>query len=94
MYYSYIILSKENNIYYKGMTTDILKRLLEHNNNLSRYTAGKGPWSLVYLKIHESKREALIEEKRLKRLKERSLQKIIDSPENIASSVGKSQLLS
>ena len=41
MYYSYIILSKENNIYYKGMTTDILKRLLEHNNNLSRYTAGK-----------------------------------------------------
>ena len=86
MYYTYILLSKDLNIYYKGMTTDPLNRLLEHTNNLSRYTAGKGPWSLVYLRQHKTKQESLIEEKRIKRLKERSLQKLIHSPENIAQS--------
>ena len=88
MYYTYIIFSKDHNVFYKGFTIDPLKRLWEHNNNLSLYTAGKGPWSLIYVKKHESKREALIEEKRIKRLKERSLQKLINSPENIASSFG------
>jgi len=86
MFYTYIIRSKEKNIFYKGMTIDPEKRLWEHNNNLSRYTAGKGPWSLVYVKKFESKHEALMEEKRIKRLKERSLQNLINSPENIVLS--------
>ena len=86
MYYTYIILSKSHNLYYKGFTTEPQKRLWEHNNNLSRYTAGKGPWSLVYVKEHRSKHEALIEEKRIKRLKDRSIQNLINSPENIALS--------
>ncbi|MBL7903394.1 MAG: GIY-YIG nuclease family protein, partial [Bacteroidales bacterium] len=52
----------------KGVTEDPLRRLWEHNNNKSRFTAGKGPWVLVYTKTFETKKQALIEERRIKGL--------------------------
>lgn len=39
-YLVYIIESENNRILYKGYTTDIEKRLYEHNNNLGRYAFG------------------------------------------------------
>ena len=88
LYYTYIIYSSTLNITYKGFTTDPEHRLWEHNQDLSRFTAGKGPWHLMYLCRHESKREALIEEKRIKKLNDKSLHKLINSPENIAPPAG------
>jgi putative endonuclease len=88
MYYTYIIWSEEHSIAFKGMTQDPDKRLWEHNNNLNRFTVDKGPWALVYLKSHTSKREAMIDEKRIKRLNQRSLHNLINSPENIAPPLG------
>jgi putative endonuclease len=88
MYYTYIIWSEEHSIAYKGMTHDPEKRLWEHNNNVGRFTANKGPWALVYLKKHFTKRDALIEEKRIKRLNDRSIHKMINSPDNIAPPLG------
>ena len=79
MIYVYIIYSEKLNVYYKGVTENPERRLLEHNANKSRYTAEKGPWRIVYLKEFESKREALIEEKRLKRLNRLSLEKLISN---------------
>jgi putative endonuclease len=73
MYYTYIIFSPTFNLFYKGFTTDPEQRLWEHNNGMSSYTAGKGPWMIVYLKAFETKREALIDEKRLKKLNHRSI---------------------
>jgi putative endonuclease len=66
-FYVYIIQSMHLNIYYKGYTTDIERRLGEHNSNLGRYTKGKGPWKLVYLEKFGTKREALLREKQVKR---------------------------
>jgi putative endonuclease len=77
-YLVYIIESENNRILYKGYTTDIEKRLYEHNNNLSRYTSGKGPWKLVYLETFEEKRSALIREKQLKRSNKDYLQRLIE----------------
>jgi len=76
-YFVYIIESENNSILYKGFTTDIEKRLYEHNNNLSRYTSGKGPWKLVYLESIEEKRSALIREKQLKRSNKIYLKQLI-----------------
>ncbi|MBL7905902.1 MAG: GIY-YIG nuclease family protein, partial [Bacteroidales bacterium] len=56
MYYTYIIHSDKSDVYYKGVTEDPLRRLWEHNNNKSRFTAGKGPWVLVYTKTFETKK--------------------------------------
>ena len=76
MYWVYILKNQEG-IYYKGYTTNIEKRLEEHNTGLSRYTSNKGPWSIVYSKTFEDKKDALIEEKRIKRLNVKSIEKLI-----------------
>jgi putative endonuclease len=84
MYYTYIIWSRSHDIFFKGITLDPEHRLWEHNNDMSGFTAGKGPWALMYLKQHPAKREALIEEKRLKSLNDKSIHKFLNSPDNIA----------
>ena len=81
-FYVYIIYSSTVNEYYKGVSEDPLRRLNEHNFNKSRHTAEKGPWVMVYLHSYETKREALIEELRLKRLQVRSIEKLISSEMN------------
>jgi len=78
-HFVYIIYSPTWDIFYKGYTTHPSRRLLEHNSDLSRFTAGKGPWILVYLKEFLAKREALVEERRLKCLNRRSLELLIQS---------------
>jgi putative endonuclease len=77
MYYTYIIYSENYDIYYKGVTQNPEHRLWEHNNNKSRFTAGKGPWALVYLNAFEQKRDCLIEENRLKSLNRRSIELLV-----------------
>ncbi|MBK8875010.1 MAG: GIY-YIG nuclease family protein [Bacteroidetes bacterium] len=44
MFFVYIIYSSSYDVFYKGFTDNPEKRLWEHNNDLSRYTKGKGPW--------------------------------------------------
>ena len=39
--YVYILQSQKNGTFYKGYTTDYLKRLHEHNLGLSKYTSSK-----------------------------------------------------
>ncbi len=56
----YILQSETLGVYYKGYTQNLEKRLWEHNNGLSRFTKGKGPWKLVFSKAFDKKREALI----------------------------------
>ncbi len=77
MFYVYILFSKSCNIYYKGFTADISKRLEYHNTGKSNYTSKTNDWELVYCDKFETKRDALIEEKRLKKLNKSSLEKII-----------------
>jgi putative endonuclease len=75
--YTIYIIQNEEGIFYKGFTTDIENRLIQHNSSLGKYTSSRGPWKLVYTKEYGSKREALIEEKRIKRLNKASLLKLI-----------------
>ena len=88
MHYVYILQSESSGRYYKGYTTNPEHRLQEHNCNLSRYTSGRGPWRMVYLAELLTKREALIEERRLKRLSGRSIERLIGSASNLARGVG------
>jgi putative endonuclease len=83
MFYVYIIFSDSNNTFYKGITADPRRRIFEHNNGLSRHTKGKGPWKFVFLNSYISKREALREELRVKKLNLRSLYLLINSDTNL-----------
>ena len=54
-YCVYILQSDVDGTFYKGYTTDLTKRLDEHNAGLSQYTSKKIPWKLVYFERLESK---------------------------------------
>ena len=77
-FFVYILQSEVNGTLYKGFTTDIHKRLADHNAGPSRYTARYRPWKLVYLEELPSKKDALIREKQIKKLNPVSLKKLID----------------
>jgi putative endonuclease len=68
-YYTYIIKSDKDGSFYIGSTSNIERRLLEHNNGHSPYTSKKIPWKLIYLQEFKSKTEAIKREKFLKKQK-------------------------
>jgi len=66
MYLVYVIKSKEG-FRYTGMTEDLEKRLIEHNEKkLSFWTKRGTDWKLLYKEELEIKSEALKREKWLK----------------------------
>ena len=79
MFYVYILYSKSSNLYYKGFSTNLIKRLENHLSGKSKYTSTKTDWVLVYSKEFEIKKDALIEEKRLKKLNRASIEKLISN---------------
>jgi len=83
MHFVYILKSLSEDIYYKGYTTDYLKRLAQHNSNDSRYTSNHGPWELVYAEKCKDKRSALIRERQLKRGNRKYIEWLIKQPSNI-----------
>lgn len=65
-YYVYVIRSKEG-FFYKGMTDNLERRLVEHNNKeLSFWTKRGTEWELIYKEEFDNKTEALKREKWLK----------------------------
>ena len=76
-HFVYILYSKSLNEYNKGYSIDINRRLKEHNEGASRYSSTGIPWVVVYCKEFETKKAALIEEKRLKKLNRKSIEKLI-----------------
>jgi len=68
-YTVYILQSQFDGSFYIGYTSNLERRISEHNEGLTRYTSGKRPWSLFYTEEFLTKREALIRERFLKRQK-------------------------
>ncbi|MEI2760173.1 MAG: GIY-YIG nuclease family protein [Bacteroidia bacterium] len=67
MFTVYVIHSQSHNVFYKGMTEDLERRLFQHNNGLlGTYTKNKAPWKLVYSETFLSKSDALKREKYFK----------------------------
>ena len=65
-YYTYIIKSKKDGKCYTGMTSDLRKRLKEHNEGKSMHTKGRGPFNLIYYEACLSKDKARSREVYLK----------------------------
>ncbi|MBV9877843.1 MAG: GIY-YIG nuclease family protein [Verrucomicrobia bacterium] len=47
MAWVYVIQNAEGRIYI-GMTTDLDRRLVDHNSGISKWTKYRGPWKLVW----------------------------------------------
>ena len=88
LHWVYIIYSVSFDIFYKGYSLNIAKRLTQHNNNERRYTANKGPWKLVFAQSFESKTEALKREKGLKKYSKQQIKELCNSSLNQMDEVG------
>lgn len=51
--YVYILESLRDYSYYKGITSEPIRRLERHNNGESVYTRVKVPWRIVYLELYK-----------------------------------------
>lgn len=67
MFYVYILQSKVDNSFYIGQTNDLDKRLVLHNEGLSKYTSRKRPWKVVYFEEYNTRTEAIQRERFLKK---------------------------
>lgn len=66
MFFVYAIKSEKDGRLYKGFTTDLKRRLKEHNQGKTKSTKGFVPWNLVYFEQVESRSLAREREKFLK----------------------------
>lgn len=63
----YILASKKNGTLYIGVTSDLLKRIWEHKNNMVEgFTKHYGVHQLVWYELHDSMESAIEKENRLK----------------------------
>ncbi|MFA6184464.1 MAG: GIY-YIG nuclease family protein [Parcubacteria group bacterium] len=80
MYYLYILKCSDKTLY-TGITTDLKRRLLQHNNSKlgAKYTASRRPVKVVFSKKFKNRSEATMAESRIKKLKRVQKLKLINS---------------
>jgi putative endonuclease len=67
-YYIYILASRKNGTLYVGVTSDLIKRIYEHKNDLVEgFTQKYTIHNLVYFEATESIESAIMREKQLKK---------------------------
>ena len=64
--YVYLLQSLNGARFYLGWTTDIERRLAEHNLGKSSYTKNRGPWRIVGYEMYRNHHEAKKRERTLK----------------------------
>ena len=80
MYYLYILKCADKTLY-TGITTDLKRRIIEHNSSKlgARYTSSRRPVKLVYSKKFKNRSTALKEEARIKKLKRNAKLELINN---------------
>ena len=78
MYFVYIVKCSDKTLY-TGITSDLKRRLEEHNNSKlgAKYTKVRRPVELVYSKEFSDRSTALIEEAKIKKLSRKEKLEII-----------------
>ena len=66
MYYVYLLQSKKDNTTYIGYTSDLKKRLTEHNQGKTKSIKHKIPYGLIYYEAYFNKTDARKRELELK----------------------------
>ena len=67
MYYTYILFSSKLKKYYTGQTSDLNRRLVEHNRGKTSFMKSGKPWDLIYSKSFASRKEAVNYERIIKK---------------------------
>lgn len=59
MFYVYVIQSESDMGLYIGMSSNLRRRVAEHQGGESKSTKGRGPWRLIYYQAYLEKEDAL-----------------------------------
>ena len=66
MWFVYIIRSKQNLRHYIGCTSNLNRRIGEHNRGYNKSTKFYIPWELVYVEEFETQKDAFSREHKIK----------------------------
>jgi len=66
MYYVYVLRSIKDQNFYIGSTSDLKKRIEEHNSGMSKSTNYRAPFELIYYEASRNRIDAVHREKYLK----------------------------
>ena len=82
-FFVYIIQSNLDQSYYKGFSENPLKRIMQHNSGMSSYTSTRMPWKIIYLEQLDTKKDALIRERAIKKYSNPQIERLVLSSKNI-----------
>ena len=82
-YFVYVLSNATDDELYKGFTENLEYRLRDHNSGYSLFTSTKGGWQYIGIFEFESKKQALIFEKKIKKWNRRSLDLLLKSESNL-----------
>jgi len=68
-YYVYVLANDKDRHLYAGFSTNLIKRIDEHNSGKVQSTKSKLPWKIIYYEAFLNKYDALRREKYLKTTK-------------------------
>ncbi len=66
MYYTYVLLSQKDGLFYTGATADLRRRINAHSDGQVISTRSRRPFRLIYYESCLDKRDAMRREKYLK----------------------------
>ncbi len=69
MHYVYVIKSKVDGKLYIGSTSDLRRRMCEHNGGSNKSTKYRRPLELIYYEAYRAKADAGVRERKLKQFK-------------------------
>ncbi len=80
LHYCYVLRCRDGSLY-TGYTTDVERRVWEHNNSDkgAKYTKSRRPCALVHSEAFDSKSEAMKREAEIKKLSKAQKEKLIAS---------------
>ena len=66
LYFVYVLKNREDRLYI-GFTTDLERRVRQHQEDKGGWTSKRGPWELVHYETFSDRPEAMRRERNLKR---------------------------
>ena len=86
--YVYILKSRKNERHYVGCSSDVSKRLKQHNQCESKSTAPHRPYDLIYSERYRDQKSAFSRERQIKSYKGgKAFKKLIEYPEGVGGGV-------
>jgi len=66
IYFTYVLVSEIDKSWYIGYSSNLEKRLIDHNSGKTITTNRKKPWKILYYEVSFNKEDAIAREKYLK----------------------------